>query len=421
MEKVKLPYVPLIWVCSRMDRRNTVFLDSSMRNDLGRRSYLGMVSYIIHTPADSDLIGTLNDIGDNTLMGFITYDQGLDMHGIQSEHPGTSIPGFILADFDIILEEDHVGKELTAVCRGRVMSSEEEMDLIAELLGRASEPFDPDIPRPASVTLSSGPDFIQSVEKAREMMADGEFYVVNLSRRMGIQSDADPYDVFLRLRRISPSPFGAYIDLNGIRVISSSMELLLDVSNGKAWTRPIKGTVPRTGDIEKDGDNLQRLLSSEKDRSELLMVTDMERNDMNRFCVPGSVEVRSFFHPEEYSTLYHTVSDIIGTVEDGTGIGRMVECMFPGGSVTGAPKHASMLAIDQLEDSGRGLYTGSIGLFSKERTVMNITIRTMVHRNGTYEMGIGGGITYESDADSELRETEQKGLAMRRALNDGTR
>ena len=421
MEKVKLPYVPLIWVCSRMDRRNTVFLDSSMRNDLGRRSYLGMVPYDIHTPADSDLIGTLDDIGENTLMGFITYDQGLEMHGIQSEHPGTGIPGFILADFDIILEEDHVGKELTAVCGGRVMSSEEEMDLIAELLSRASEPSDPDIPRPASVTLSSGSDFIQSVEMAREMMANGEFYVVNLSRRMTIQSDADPYDVFLGLRRISPSPFGAYIDMNGIQVISSSMELLLDTSDGRAWTRPIKGTVPRTGDVTKDGDNLQRLLSSEKDRSELLMVTDMERNDMNRFCVPGSVEVKGFFHPEEYSTLYHTVSDIIGTVEERTGIGRMVECMFPGGSVTGAPKHASMLAIDQLEDSGRGLYTGSIGLFSKERTVMNITIRTMVHRNGTYEMGIGGGITYESNADSELRETEQKGLAMRRALNDGTR
>ncbi|MBQ8373922.1 MAG: chorismate-binding protein, partial [Candidatus Methanomethylophilaceae archaeon] len=152
-----------------------------------------------------------------------------------------------------------------------------------------------------------------------------------------IQSDADPYDVFLRLRRISPSPFGAYIDLNGIRVISSSMELLLDVSNGKAWTRPIKGTVPRTGDIEKDGDNLQRLLSSEKDRSELLMVTDMERNDMNRFCVPGSVEVKGFFHPEEYSTLYHTVSDVTGTVEEGTGIGRMVECMFPADPSRGHP------------------------------------------------------------------------------------
>ena len=87
MEKVKLPYVPLIWVCSRMDRRNTVFLDSSMRNDLGRRSYLGMVPYNIHTPADSDLIGTLDDIGENTLMGFITYDQGLDMHGFR-HHTG---------------------------------------------------------------------------------------------------------------------------------------------------------------------------------------------------------------------------------------------------------------------------------------------------------------------------------------------
>ena len=354
-------------------------------------------------------------------MGFITYDQGLEMHGIQSKHPETDLPEFILADFDIIIEEDHVGKELTLICRGRVMPPEEERELVMDLVERASEPNVPDITPPSSVTLSPGSDFIQSVEKARQMMADGEFYVVNLSRRLKIRSDANPFDVFLGLRRISPSPFGAYIDLNGIRVISSSMELLLDVSDGKAWTRPIKGTVPRTGDIQKDEGYLQQLLSSNKDCSELLMVTDMERNDMNRFCVPGSVEVKSFFHPEEYSTLYHTVSDITGTVEEGTGIGRMVECMFPGGSITGAPKHASMLAIDQLEDSRRGLYTGSIGLFSKERTVMNITIRTMVHRDGMYEMGIGGGITYESDADSELRETEQKGLAMRRALNDGAR
>ena len=419
MEKVNLPYTPLLWIYSQMDRKDTVFLDSSMRNDLGTRSYLGMVPYRIHTPSDSDLIGTLDGIVDGTLMGFITYDQGLEMHEIQTEHPDTGIPGFLLADFDIILEENHITKELTMVCRGRVIPPEEEMGLVMDLIGKASEPIIPDIACPLSINLSPGSDFIQSVERAREMMADGEFYVVNLSRRMTIQSDADPYDVFLRLRRISPSPFGAYIDLNGIQVISSSMELLLNVSNGKAWTRPIKGTVPRTGDMTEDGDNLQRLLSSEKDRSELLMVTDMERNDMNRFCVPGSVEVRSFFHPEEYSTLYHTVSDVTGTVEEGTGIGRMVECMFPGGSVTGAPKHASMLAIDQLEDSRRGLYTGSIGLFSKDRTVMNITIRTMVHRNGTYEMGIGGGITYESDADSELRETEQKGLAMKRALNDG--
>ena len=289
MEKVNLPYTPLLWIYSQMDRKDTVFLDSSMRNDLGTRSYLGMVPYRIHTPSDSDLIGTLDGIVDGTLMGFITYDQGLEMHGIQSEHPDTGIPGFILADFDIILEENHVTRELTMICRGRVMSPEEEKGLVMDLIGKASEPIIPDITCPSSVTLSPGSDFIQSVEMAREMMADGEFYVVNLSRRMTIQSDADPFDVFLRLRRISPSPFGAYIDLNGIQVISSSMELLLDVSNRKAWTRPIKGTVPRTGDIRKDGDNLQRLLSSEKCRSELLMVTDMERIYMNRLCVRGSV------------------------------------------------------------------------------------------------------------------------------------
>lgn len=257
MEKMRLPYVPLIWMYSNMDRKDTVFLDSSMRNDLGTRSYLGMLPHKVHTPDDSDLIRTLDDVGEGTLMGFITYDQGLEMHGIQSKHPDTDIPGFVLADFDIIIEEDHVGEELTFICRGRVMPPEKERKLVMNLIGKASEPHVPDIVPPTSVTLSPGSDFIQSVEEARRMMADGEFYVVNLSRRLKIRSDADPFDVFLGLRRISPSPFGAYIDLNGIRVISSSMELLLDISDGKAWTRPIKGTVPRTGDVQKDRDYLQ--------------------------------------------------------------------------------------------------------------------------------------------------------------------
>ena len=310
-------------------------------------------------------------------------------------------------------------RTLEITCKGRLEDAESQMQQVIRILKKACEPIIPEVPAPIAVEGTSERSFMDSVEEARRMEAEGSFYVVNLSRRIRVRSDADPFDVFLRLRRASPSPYGAYAELCGIRIASSSMELLLDVSDGTAWTRPIKGTSPRTGTAEEDRRSLEALLSSGKDRSELLMVTDMERNDLNRFCIPGSVEVEAFYSPEEYSTLYHTVSDVTGRVPEGTGIGDMVKAMFPGGSITGAPKRACMEAIDSLEDSRRGLYTGSIGLFSMKRTTMNIAIRTLVESDGVFEFGIGGGITYRSDAGSECNETIQKGKAMMRALGGG--
>lgn len=411
--------VPLLWIYSGMDRRGTVFLDSSMRNGLGRRSYIGMVPYRTHLPGGSGPMDILNGIDGETLMGYITYDQGMMDNGIGSKHPGPDIPLFALTDFDVILEEDHSNGSVSVTCMGRAMSVEDEMALVDRLVKCAVEPPVPEVPEILSVEQGGRDSFVDSVGKARELEADGEFYVINLSRRIHVRSDADPYDVFLRLRSISPSPFGAFMEIYGTTVISSSMELLLDAEGGTAWTRPIKGTSPRTGIMEEDRRSLGWLLASDKDRSELLMVTDMERNDMNRFCVPGTVTVESFFSPEEYSTLYHTVSDVMGRISEETGIGDMVGCMFPGGSVSGAPKRACLEYIDELEEESRGLYTGSIGMFSRERTVMNIAIRTMTHHDGVFTMGVGGGITFESDPGSEYLETVQKGKAMMRALGDG--
>lgn len=420
MEKtISVGYVPSLWIYAAMDRRDTVFLDSSMRNELGRRSYIGIRPWRIHTPEDSDAVEVLNSIGDGTLMGFLSYDYGMDLMGMESVHGGPPWPLFALADFDIIIEDDPEERTLEITCKGRLEDAESQMQQVIRILKKACEPIIPEVPAPIAVEGTSEHSFMDSVEEARRMEAEGSFYVVNLSRRIRVRSDADPFDVFLRLRRASPSPYGAYADLCGIRIASSSMELLLDVSDGSAWTRPIKGTSPRTGTAEEDRRSLEALLSSGKDRSELLMVTDMERNDLNRFCIPGSVEVEAFYSPEEYSTLYHTVSDVTGRVPEGTGIGDMVKAMFPGGSITGAPKRACMEAIDSLEDSRRGLYTGSIGLFSMKRTTMNIAIRTLVESDGVFEFGIGGGITYRSDAGSECSETIQKGKAMMRALGGG--
>ncbi|MCI5973980.1 anthranilate synthase component I family protein [Methanomethylophilus alvi] len=412
MERLK--YVPALWIYSSMDRRDTVFLDSSMG---GGRSYIGLMPHRVFLPGESDAVEVLDGMSDDdVLMGYLSYDYGLFLHGISSIHPKTQIPDFILADFDVVIEEDPVGKRLHVTCRGRVMPVCDEERFVMRLVEGASPPED--IPGHGYDVVSdmSRSDFVRSVEEARSMMAEGEFYVINLSRSISVRSSSDPFGTFLRLRRLSPSPFGAYADLCGIQIASSSMEMLLDHRDGVVRTRPIKGTSPRTGDSKKDRDSLSALLSSDKDRSELLMVTDMERNDMNRFCVPGSVDVGSFFRPEVYSTLYHTVSDVVGRVREGVRTGEMVSCMFPGGSVTGAPKEVCMEAIDSLEACRRGIYTGSMGIFSAHMTEMSITIRTMVHSGDTYTIGVGSGITYESDPDAEYDETSLKALAMLRSL-----
>ena len=402
-------YAPSLWIYASMDRRNTVFLDSSMANGLGRRSYIGLLPYSVITEGDPREV--LDSIGDDDiLMGWVSYDCGRRMHGM--DVPDDPESGFALADFDIIITDDPSSGTLDAVCRGRVMDAESEMALVERLIESAEEPI-PTAPGGYEIVSDTERDaFTDSVSAAQESMRRGDYYVINLTRRIEMESPADPFDVFLRLRRRSPSPFGLYADIGGLQIVSSSMELLLDIEDGIARTRPIKGTVPRTGVPEEDRKSLDLLLSSEKDRSELLMVTDMERNDMNRFCIPGTVEVESFFEPEEYSTVYHTVSDIRGRVRPDAGIGEAFGCMFPGGSVTGAPKEACMEAISELEHDRRGLYTGSAGLFSGRRTVANILIRTLVRRDGVYSLGVGGGITVESDPGSEYEETVQKGRAV---------
>lgn len=417
-------YVPSIWIYASIDRRGTMMLDSSMRCGLGRESIICLLPFRTYGPDDGDSETVLNEHGrDGSIAGFITYDHGMRLHGISSKHPASDVPEFLLNDYDVMIIDDPDKRELTAVCHGRAMKDTDELELVESLLTSAEEPALPEGKGRRIVSETSRERFESSIETAREMMRNGEYYVINLSRTIRVSSETEPFDSFLRLRSISPSPFGAYMDTGDLQIVSSSMELLLNVSGGSARTRPIKGTCPRTGDPETDGRLLKGLLASEKDRSELLMITDMERNDMNSFCEPGSVRVTSFFEPETYSTVFHTVADVIGRPRAGIGYGTMLRCMFPGGSISGAPKECCLESIDELEENRRGVYTGSIGLFTEDRAVMNIAIRTMVHHDGIYTLGVGGGITFESDSAKEFDETVDKSRAMMMALGDehGTR
>ncbi|UAL07256.1 MAG: anthranilate synthase component I family protein [Candidatus Methanogranum gryphiswaldense] len=428
-------YVPIIDIYSRIDRQNTVFLDSSMRNDLGRFSFIGLIPYrtIVFqdfTKVDGTMKGTTfldemdNEIGScdrspafaDCLMGYISYDHGSSIMGIRSEYNKNNVPECVLIRFDVVIVEDHLNKTTEVFCNGRVKDPDSEID---HIMGIISSVGDHTIPRGKGYRLVSDvkkQDYLRSIMKAKELMIDGEMYVMNMTHTMEVRSDSDPFGTFLRLRKISPSPFGAYMDIEGIQIISSSMELLAEIKDNRIRTRPIKGTVPKTGDPQTDAENLKKLRSSDKERSELLMISDLERNDLNRFCVPGSVKVEGFMIPEEYSTVFHTVSEISGIVREGVTVGEIVSCMFPGGSVTGAPKQNAMKYIDDLEDRRRGIYTGTICILSPGRSTMNIAIRTMVHKDGAYTIGVGGGITFESDPEEEYMETLQKAKAMLESL-----
>ena len=148
------------------------------------------------------------------------------------------------------------------------------------------------------------------------------------------------------------------------------------------------------------------------------MIVDLERNDLNRICVPGSVKVTELFSVETYATVFHLISNVIGTLRPGLTVMDLLDATFPGGSITGAPKLRAMELIDELEHSRRNLYTGSIGYLSLDGCCdFNIVIRTALHQNGLYHLGVGGGITYESELGFEYEETLQKALALLNALD----
>ena len=231
------------------------------------------------------------------------------------------------------------------------------------------------------------------------------------------QMGVPPLDVFYDLRKNNPSPFGGYLDFGDYQIVCASPERFLKMKDRHVNTRPIQGTRKRGVTSEEDEMLRRELQDSGKDRSELLMIVDLERNDLNRVCTPGSVKVTELFTVEAYATVFHLVSDIEGKLEEGKNVMDLLEAAFPGGSITGAPKYRAMEIIDELEHGKRNLYTGSIGYLTLDGSCdFNIVIRTALHKDGKYHLGVGGGITAESDLDFEYEETLQKAKAILDAL-----
>lgn len=261
-------------------------------------------------------------------------------------------------------------------------------------------------------------EFHKAVHRIKEWISAGDIYQANLSQAFEAQiAGGSLFGLYEALRDASPAPMAAWLDLDGKEVLSSSPESFLKISGRHIETRPIKGTRPRFSDPDADRRSAYELQTSPKEIAELVMITDLLRNDLGQVCEYGSVKVTEMLRLEALEQVHHLVSTVSGTLrEDCDAIEALAAC-FPGGSITGAPKKRAMEIIRELEPQKRGIYCGAIGwLGTNGESSFNIAIRTLVreHQHLTYQ--VGAGIVADSDPQSEYEETLHKAAGMRLAI-----
>ena len=262
-------------------------------------------------------------------------------------------------------------------------------------------------------------EYVECVRQAKNYIEEGDIYQANLSQRFETSYHGDPFDLFLRLRSVNPSPFSGYLKLQDFAIVSSSPERLVKVENSRVETRPIAGTRPRSNDPEIDKSLSAELLLNEKERAEHLMLVDLERNDLGRICKTGSVHVSDLMFLEQYSHVSHIVSNIKGELKPGVSVKDILRAVFPGGTITGCPKVRCMEIINELETESRGPYCGSFGYIGFARYMdLNIIIRSILLKNGRACFNVGAGIVADSCPEKEYLETLDKAEAMIQVLSE---
>ena len=443
-------YCPAIDIYScYSEEKDTVFLDSSLQNMYGNYSIIGIHPYLKVEDRNDELYvngviqeGTFADYISGYLkvhgeenpttlplvsgaIGYLTYDFGMRLNELSSRHPkDVDMPEGLFVFYEHFIIEDKRNRKIYLTAADHLNNGEDSLGALEkdlkERLYDCTSNRSPAKMGKRNFNISS--DFIkekylEAIDKVINYIVEGDIYITNMTRQIIVESQIHPYEVLLRLHKNNPAPFSCYLNYGDFKIVCSSPERFVKLDDGIAETRPIKGTRKRGETPEEDNALRTELLQSAKDQSELLMIVDLERNDLHKVCEPGSVKVTQLFDVEAYATVFHLVATIIGKLKEGMTSMDLLAAMFPGGSITGAPKRRAMEIIDEVEHSRRGLYTGSIGYLSLDNSCdFNIVIRTAVYKDGTYHLGVGGGITCESDLEFEFEETEQKAKALLEAM-----
>lgn len=362
-------------------------------------------------------------------VGCFSYDLGRQLERIpQQAVDDLGLPDLIMGFYDTVAIVDHQSNQLTLIAtglpRGSTAVAYQRLQELEYLLHQppvqesASAAPVTGIAPQQIVSNFSREQYCEIVERAKAYIAAGDIFQVNISQRFSAPLFLEPFNLYRRLRQLNPAPYAAYFNYPDCAIASSSPELFLRCTgDGHVVTRPIKGTRPRGLDPAADRKLKHELWQSPKDRAELIMIIDLERNDLGRVCQAGSIKVPRLMQVEEFATVFHLVSTVTGQLAPGMDAIDLMRATFPGGSITGAPKIRAMEIIEELEPVRRGFYTGSIGYLGWQGNAdLNIAIRTMVtHKNQVF-FQLGGGIVTDSDPELEYEETLHKGKALFQSL-----
>jgi para-aminobenzoate synthetase component 1 len=363
-------------------------------------------------------------------IGYFGYELGRYIERLpQRAVDDLPLPLIHLCFYDRVIAYDHHAQVFRLVVLELPGDSEKPADKIARLeryLDQARR-LRPAAPPPAdmeSIDFDRTPRnmtreyYLDAVRRIKTYIRDGEVYQVNFSQRLDQPFTGRPVALFHWQNRYNPSGYAAYLDTGRFQIVSASPEMFITVHDGRIRTKPIKGTRPRLNGPDPrsarlNDQHFQELLTSEKEQAELNMIIDLERNDVARICKPGTRRVIQPRTIEAYPTVYHAVATVEGELREDITLSDILRAMFPGGSITGAPKIRSMEIIEELEPTTRGVYTGAIGFLSVDGTVcLNIAIRTIIIANNRAWVHTGGGIVADSDPQAEWDETVTKARAL---------
>jgi len=357
-------------------------------------------------------------------VGFFGYELGRYIESIPAKNDDLHIPLIRLLFYDQLIAYDHRKKVFWLLALDD--DTHQKLSFLENILAQAKDLSLPMPPRAdienidiSHIRSNMTQDYyLRAFEKIKRHIYDGDVYQINFSKRFDCVYQARPIDLFHWQNRYKPSPYAAYIDAGDFQIVSASPEMFITLKDRTIRTKPIKGTRKRIEETSVDArrtnrDNLQQLLDSVKENAELNMIIDLERNDVARICKPGTRKVIQPRTIETCPTVFHAVATVSGRLRDDVDFCDILKAMFPGGSITGAPKIRSMQIISEVEPTARGIYTGSIGYRGLDGNVrLNIAIRTIIIKNKSAYVQAGGGIVADSDPQAEYDETITKARAL---------
>src|SRR5919108_2482842 len=378
--------------------RGAFLLESVDRGRLGRFSFVGCGSRLC-TLAEAEAAG-------EPVVGYLAYDHVARLEPtVPLPDEGPELPESCFVVADVLLRFDHVGG-VAEVLRG-------DPGAVGELLAAPPGPVAVTPTRPDRTRrFPTRARYEAAVRRAKEHIRAGDAFQIVVSQRAERPTSASAVALYRALRRINPSPYLFLLELEDLALVGSSPETLVKLEGRRASVNPIAGTTsPGPGDAE-------RLLASEKDRAEHVMLVDLGRNDLSRVCLPGTVEVERFLEVERYSHVTHLVSQVSGDLRDGVSPFDLLRACFPAGTVSGAPKVRAMQLISEFEGVRRGPYAGAVGYALPDEGTLDtcIAIRTIVLRDGIAHVQAGAGIVADSDPAAEHEECLRKLAALETAI-----